>query len=207
MDRDFLIRIIIIKLSVKEVKLENTKKAHWSKTALVAVSFILIVVAVVSLLLFLMHGETTVTGAYEGTEVQENLVCESKITAYPLFSYDHSSSKTLSVNAIFKAHKLTSISLLYKLNYNSQEEIEKSEAVNHGALNLLSQGEGLGPDAFAAKYSKLKDGMQLSLYASGSDINEKALKYFMLSDLTTPYTQEKVAKVYAGQGLNCEIKK
>ena len=170
-------------------------------------SIVLVCVSVVSILLFLMHGETTVTGVYDGAEVQYDLVCESGITAYPLFNYDNSYKKSLKINAIFKSNKISSISLIYKLFYDNQADIDKSESINHAALNLLSQGEGLGPDVYDAKFSKLTDGLQLSLYASGNNITEKALKYFMLSDLTAPYTQEKTARVYANKGLDCEIKK
>ena len=112
----------------------------------------------------------------------------------------------MKITATFNDGEMSSIALTYKLNYDTAEEIKKSESSNHGALNTLSQDEGLGPDAYEATYSKLKDGLQLSLYATGSEIDSRALKYFMLDSLTsTSYSQEKVAQAYASQGLKCEI--
>ena len=175
-------------------------------TWLIITSIAFICVAVVCLILFLTQGQTTVTGGYSGLEAQEHLVCESKTTTYPLFSYDNSNGKSMKITATFNDGEMSSIALTYKLNYDTAEEIKKSESSNHGALNTLSQDEGLGPDAYEATYSKLKDGLQLSLYATGSEIDRRSLKYFMLDSLTsTPYSQEKIAQAYANQGLKCEI--
>ncbi|MBQ2695118.1 hypothetical protein IJG04_00555, partial [Candidatus Saccharibacteria bacterium] len=175
--------------------MENNNKKRDKNTWLIVVSILLVCIAVVCLILFLTQGQTTVTGGYDGLEAQEHLVCESKTTTYPLFSYDNSTSKSMKITATFRDDDLNSISLTYKLNYDDAEEIKKSEATNHGALNTTSQDEGLGPDAYEATYSKLKDGLQLSLYATGSEIDSRALKYFMLDSLTsTSYSQEKVAQ-------------
>lgn len=187
--------------------MENNQKKHISKAWLVIAGTLLICVAVVCLLLFLMNGKTTITGENEGTKVQEKIVCTSNDTAYPLFSYDNSDQKSIEVTATFQDDELDSIALIYKLYYSDAEMIEKSESVNHGELNILSQDEGFGPDAFNATYGKLKDALQLSLFAKKDDLNNKAMKYFMLSKLNmTPYTQEKITKLYNEQGLDCEIR-
>ena len=185
--------------------MENNKKPRNSKTALVIVGIIAICIAVVCILVFFMQGKTTVVGDYSGTKTQARLICESTTTSYPLFNYDNSTGKSMKITATFEDDELNTISLIYKLNYNDAEEIKKSESVNHAALGVRSQDDGLGPDAYEAKYSKLKDGLQLSLYASKDDIDSRALEYFLLNDLiSTPYNQEKVAKIYAKQGLKCE---
>lgn len=185
--------------------MSNSENKRRINTCLVVTSIILICVAVVCLILFFTQGKTTVTGGYDGTAVQERLICESHITGYPLFTYDNSSSKVMKVTGTFQDDKLQSIALTYKLSYDSSDEIKKSESVNHGALGTLMQDEGLGVDAFQATYSKLKDGLQLSLYASGSEINDKALKYFMLEDLTSgSYSKDRITKIYASKGLDCQ---
>lgn len=185
--------------------MDNNDKKHRRNTWLVIASIVLVCIAVVCLVLFLTQGQTTVTGNYDGTDTQEKIVCESKITAYPLFTYDSSNGKSMKITGTFQDKELKTISLTYKLNYDDTEQVKQSEAANHGALNTLSQNEGLGPDAYEATYSKLKDGLQLSLYASGSEIDNRALKYFMLEDLTSkPYTMDQIAKVYANKGLNCK---
>lgn len=182
--------------------MKNNKKK--SNTWFIIVGILLILIAVIYLILFFLKGETVITGNYEGTEAQEHLICESNDTTYPLFNYDDSNSKSMKINTIFKNDELSSISLTYKLGYNSVEEIRQSEAFNHATLNTISQNEGLGPDAYNATYSKLKDGLQLSLYATSSDIDDKALKYFMLEDLNSkPYNQNEIINTYTKQGLKC----
>lgn len=187
---------------------EEIEKSHNSYAKYIIISLGLICVAAVCFIIFFLHGGTTVIENGSEDTTQERLICKSTTTAYPLFTYDNSNSKTMDITATFNNDELKSISLIYKLYYNDAELIAKSESVNHGALNTLSQNEGLGPDAFDAKFGKLKDSLQLSLYAAGSDINEKALKYFMLDSLNSkPYTQDKLMKVYTGQGFSCEAQK
>ena len=184
----------------------NNKSQKLNAWPIVA-GIILICAAAVCLLACFMQDKLTITGDYVGTIKAEQLVCESEVTLYPLFNYDNSVSKSIKINASFESNELSSISLIYKLNYNSTEEISKSEAINHGALNTLSQNEGLGPDAYGAKYSKLGDGLQLSLYAVKNDIDDRALKYFMLENIdSTSYSQEKIAVAYTNKGLKCKIR-
>jgi len=181
------------------------KKKYGSSTRLMIVSMLLICVAAVCILMFFMQGQTTISSGHDGTEVQERLACEAHTIAYPLFDYDNSDNKSIKINAVFVDDELNSISLIYKLYYGSSEEVNKSESVNHAALNIISQSEGLGPDVFEATYSKLRDGLQLSLYASKSEINDKTLKYFMLEDLDgISYSREKIMDVYANKGLKCK---
>lgn len=183
----------------KEAKNSNNK-GLW----LLIAGIILICIAVVCIVLFLIKGQTTVTSSTDSTTT-EHLSCESHTTPYPLFEYDESDSKSLKVNATFENDSLSSISLIYKLTYQDEDKLKLSEAKNHYALNHISQGEGLGPDAYNAKYSKGQDSIQLSLYANKSEIESKTLKYFMLNKLTsTPYTQNQIIKAYAAQGLKCE---
>lgn len=187
--------------------MENSKKKSRFRIDFVATGVLLIVVAVVCLLISLTNGKTTIVNTYDNAKGRDSVVCESNITTYPLFSYDNSDSKTIKINAVFDSDRLISISLVYKLKYSNQSEIRKSESVNHGALNISLQNEGFNPDAFEAKYSKLEDGLQLSLFASGDEISSKALKYFMLDGLTPSYTQEDFRDIYVSQGFNCEIRK
>ena len=153
-----------------------------------------------------MHGETIVTGSYGGTKLIKHLTCESYTTSYPLFNYDGSDSKSIRINASFEDDRLSSISLIYKLGYSNTEEIDKSEATNHAALNMSYQNDGLASDSYSAKYSKFKDGIQLSLYVTSDDIDNKALKYFILDGLTSvAYNREEIERIYIGKGLKCEM--
>jgi hypothetical protein len=165
--------------------------------------------AIVAFVLFLLNGQTIITGEYEGQKIVETLVCESKVTAYPIFKYDNASSKDLKINAAFDNDKIETISLIYRLNYTDKEEINFSEARNHSAMNQSFNSDGLQADALSAKYGVLNDGLQLSIYAKGEDINSKTLKYFMANSITNmkDLTKEKLAKIYNAVGLDCKIRK
>lgn len=184
---------------------EETEKSTNSYAKYVIISLGLICIAVVCFIIFFLHGGTTVIENGGGDTTQERLVCKSTSTAYPLFTYDNSNGKSMEISATFKDKELETISLIYKLFYDDTKLINESESFNHAALNTLSQDEGLGPDAFDAKFSKLKDSLQLSLYVNSSNINNKSLKYFMLDSLNNkPYTQDMLSKAYTKQGFTCE---
>jgi len=185
---------------------EKTAKSNNKKLWLLIVGIVLVCVAIVCIVLFLIQGQTTVSGNFEGNDKAEYLTCESKITPYTLFNYDESDAKSLKVTATFSDDKLSGISLTYKLTYNDPEKLTLSEAKNHAAVNLKAQEEKLGADPYNAKYTKTEDTLQLTMTAEGEEITNKALKYFMLKSQSsgTPYTQDKVSKMYAEQGLKCE---
>lgn len=174
---------------------------------LVVVGILCACIAVVCLVIFLLHGETTTTGGYNEGGAQESLTCTSNEVPYPLFEYDESTGKKMEITALFKDGDLDSISLVYKLDYEDEEKVKKSEAINHVALNNSFHDNGLEADALNATYSKLSDGMQLSLYAEGSNLNAKTLKYFLLKNMfNKPYSRDKITKTYTSQGLNCEAR-
>lgn len=185
---------------------EKTAKSNNKKLWLLIVGIMLVCVAIVCIILFLIQGQTTVSGNFEGNGKAEYLTCESRTTPYSLFDYDDSDSKNLKITATFENDKLSGVSLIYKLKYNDAEKLDYSSARNHAAVNKISQKEGLGPDPYTAKYTKTEDTLQLTMMAQGEDITNKTLKYFMLKGQSsgTPYTQDKVSKMYAEQGLKCE---
>lgn len=188
---------------MKGNKLKDKEKKV-SRTFLVIVGIILVCVAITCFVLFMINGETKIKSTQSKNKYLERLVCESDNTTYTLFSYDNSVSKNLKITMTFNEKKLDTISLIYKLKYDDIDEVGKSESINHGKFNTTSQEDGLGPDAFGAVFSKLKETLQLSLYASDSDIDSKALKYFMLDNLASAsYNLEKITDVYANLGLNC----
>ena len=97
---------------------------------------------------------------------------------------------------------------MYKLDYSDQDTLSFSEARNRAAMNESFRNDGMKPDSLDAKYGIMSDGMQFSIYAKSSDINEKTLKYFMLDSTikTNQLSKEKLAKLYSNAELNCMIK-
>lgn len=183
---------------------KKKKKGDW----LIPTGLILIFVAIIAAILFFLNGQTTITGEFEGQKSLETLVCKSERTTYPIFAFDESDSKSLKINAVFENENLSSISLLYKLNYDDKDALSFSEARNHAEMNEKFNIDGMNPDSLSAKYGIMNDGMQFSIYAKDNDVNEKTLKYFMLNNITevNQLTKEKMSKVYNSAGLDCVIK-
>ena len=152
-------------------------------------------------------GETVISNSGGVVESFHTLACESEKVSYPFFTYDNASGRVLRVNAIFKNDKLSEVSLNYKLNYNDAKEIERSEANNHIAMNNAFKEDGLSVDSFRANYSRLSDGLQLSLYADVKDLNSVREKYFLLDGLNGNYGIDGVKKQINKKGLDCIEKK
>ena len=183
---------------------KKVKKVGW----LVPTSLVLIFVAIIAIIILLLNGETKITGEFEGQKNTEALICEGEETAYPIFKYDNANSKSLKINAVFEDEKLTSISLIYKLDYDTEEEMKKSESVNHVAMSDNFADDGMEFDDLNSKYSFLDNSLQFSLYGRGDELNQKSLRYFMLLNIydKDKLTKEKAAKTYNEKGLDCEIK-
>ncbi|MBQ9180780.1 hypothetical protein IJ135_01645 [Candidatus Saccharibacteria bacterium] len=183
-----------------EQKSKNT--VNW----LMLAGLLLMVGAVVLILIFFMQGETTVSGDFPEPQSSESIACEATNVAYPFFKEDEATSKTLKINMMMSRDKLSSISLNYTLNYATEKEASSSEAVNHAALNLSTQGEGLGADIFGAHYSVGTSSLKFGLYAHADDITEKSAKYLMLEDYpSTGYTKNYLTQNYAAKGLKCVV--
>ena len=173
------------------------------------VGLILVFAAIFGFILFLQNGETVVTGEFDKPEKRESLTCEADNIPYSVFDYDSAKEKNLKINITFSDNSLDSVSLVYWLKYDDEEELEYSEARNHAVMNQKFDKDGMAPDSLSAKYSVIDGGIQFSIFASGSDINNKSLRYFLLDRVIDikSITLEKLAKIYNEAGLNCDMKR
>ena len=81
--------------------MSNNKQKN-RMTIYLVIGILLICAAIVLILLFLMHGQTTVSENNEGNKTIKHIVCESHTTPYSLFEYDESDNKSLKINATFE---------------------------------------------------------------------------------------------------------
>lgn len=167
----------------------------------------LVLIAIVSIVLFLLFGETRVTGEWS-TKPTETATCESSEVIYPIFKYNDADSRSLKIITTFVDDILDSVSLTYQLKYNDLALAEKSDAENQAAMNFSFGDNGFNPNAFDAKYSNINGVFQMTLYAKPENLSGSALKYFLLDGLnvTKTYTQDSIVKAYANRGLNCVYK-
>ncbi len=178
------------------------RKINWK----ISVGISLLLTAAVLFVLFFLRGETTVTKKVEEAKKSATLTCEADGLVYPFFEYDESIKKTLKVNVVFKGNGLDTIALIYKLYYNDTKKITDSENLNRVAMSKNFDNDGLEFGALGSQYSKAKDLLQFSLYASGDQINNVSVKYFMSSgaeegvDLLGSMRRE-----YESKGLKCVV--
>lgn len=177
-------------------------KTNWPAT----IGITLILTAIVFFVCLFLQSETKTTGNWPEPEISESLTCEVEGRLYPFFNYDNSEKKITKINAIFKNDNINTVSLVHKLYYDNDEQIIKSEAENHAAMNLKTQAEGLGPDALGANYSRLSDSLKMSLYVRNDDINSNTVKYFELDWVDDgAYNLMTTKAIYEKKGFVCVV--
>lgn len=182
---------------------KKTKKRIGSEV-FVAAGMFLVIVAVVLLLAFFLRGQTTVSGENPDVKSTISLNCVSNDYKYDFFPYDNSDNKNLKIDIIFENEKVSSASLVYMLYYQDVESITESDAENHASMNINFSKDGLEADALNANFSKLSDGLKMSLYANIEDINDVTSKYFLLDYFDNGYTIKNIQRVYESKGLICK---
>ena len=114
------------------------------KTWLVAVGILLILISVISIILFLLNGQTIVTGQNGGITKSASLTCEGSNISYRFLSYDDTKSKNAKITASFNDDRLNAISFAYTLYYDNPRTIESSKTIvtkvlsNFFVLNFFS---------------------------------------------------------------------
>lgn len=175
------------------------QKFRWS----FFLSGIMLIVACVLVILFFLHGDTTVTKVENNIETMQSLVCEGHGIPYPFFLYDNAKDKSLKISAIFDDDKLNEISFVYRLSYDNSLQVKESEARNHAALGTSFGRDSLSVDALDVNFSILENVMQMSLYTEVGDMDVVKSKYFLLEDANGAYGIDDVVKIYTNKGLDC----
>ena len=169
------------------------------------------VVVIIIVLIMLMNGSTTTSGGGSSSEATRSLACTSESFDYPIYTYDYSTKKETVITATFNDDRLNRISLTHTLYYSSEEQIERSEAVNHAAMNISFANNNLEPDSFGANYRTLVSdpsalSLAMTMTTQADNIREEGAKYFMLQDVTNKdYTLEDLRTTYRNAGFKCEV--
>lgn len=182
----------------------NKTKKRIGSEVFVAAGMFLVIVAVVLLLAFFLRGQTTVSGENPDVKSTISLNCVSDDYRYDFSPYDNSDNKNLKIDIIFENEKVSSASLVYMLYYQNAENITESDAENHASMNINFSKDGLEADALNANFSKLSDGLKMSLYANIEDINDVTSKYFLLDYFDKGYTIKNIQRIYESKGLICK---
>jgi len=174
------------------------------RTFLMRLFFVIAALCGLAVLIFLMRGETTVTGSYPDDVKDRTLTCEKSGLDYPFFSYPADNGEHTKVNVIFHVETLRTISLVQTLYYSNADSPRGSEAHNHAAMNTVFGKNGLSSDALGAKYARFDDKMTMSLFASADEFNSATAKFFLLSD-SIPTSSDGFKKAYENLGFSCSV--
>lgn len=165
----------------------------------------LFTVVIVCVLLYLTEDHVVVNDNHPESQKNVSLRCSANNLDYPFFRYDESISKTTDIDVIFHDSIVGSISIKHTLYYDSIEESIGSEAQNHASMGIHFAEDGLGTDPFSAHYSKQENGMSMTLYAKGIELNSVSIKYFLADSLEAKSSPEDFLNKYKLQGFACSI--
>ena len=185
---------------MKNTKKQNNESKSWIIWILVAI----IAAAVIAGVVYLLQGSTTTTGKNPDPESSISLTCEAENLSYPDFAYNNAVRKTTKIIVIFDNNKLGSISLTHTMYYNDAKSIEDSENQNHVALNLDFGKNGIESDGLNSSYAQLSDNMRMSLNVTGSELNNKTYKYFLINTDAADIDVATLENNYKAQGFTCK---
>ncbi len=188
--------------------MEQSKSKKSSKKWIYAlIGCLLVIVAGVSVVLFLLQGETKVTNSDGSKEVAHSLVCEGNIDEYPFFKHDDSDSKSVKVNALYDGEKLDSISFTYQMTYKGDKkdvkDLKKISDANSGDIEKEFDDSGVNYGAFDIKFTTLENGVQMAMYAKTKELSSSSAKFFLLDSASGQYKVDNLKNIYGTKGLKC----
>ena len=183
----------------------KTKKNH-RVLKLASILFFLFVVIII--VLWLLRGKTTTTGQYPENVKNESLVCASTELTPSKLSYIDSDNKEIKVSAIFHgASELKTMSLVYKLEYDSSDSAYAAEAKGHAKFNESLYASGYTVDKFSNKFARYGGTLSISLHILKNEIDEISAPYFMINvdedKKVTLRTISDYQQNYEAQGFTC----
>lgn len=174
---------------------------------LVLLGVILIIVAIVLAILSLLSGNSTGSSTGGIVDTTQSLTCTSEEIAYPPSGQNDSTGKAIKIIATFDDSKLDTISLTYRVAYESESSANQGATDLRIAVNKNFAEDSLGVDSLGITYSTIKNVAQLNLYAKAKEINSTSEKYFMLDGANGSFKQDNLAKIYSDKGFNCTVNK
>ena len=181
----------------------NKQYQLWVGIGLVLVAIVLIVIVVVNL----ARGETTGDVKINGEAKVTGLICKDTASVHPALVKVPILSHANTITANFQDDKLSSISLVYEGNYESEEQAKTAETFAQVESSLiLTKQYGEKDDIFSSDASSNGTKMQMVQTARDiSKINSKTITYFLLDQGTSiAKSLDGLEKQYEAKGFTCE---
>lgn len=177
----------------------RNQKSSW----LMLLGSILVIVALILVIWFFLRGKTTISGSTPGISKDNSMSCTISDQEYPFFRDNNAEKTETKIIALFDDANFKSISLLYTLYFNNNEQVKNSEANNHAAMNIHYGEDGLLADALYSAYSMQEKKLTFSISAGTNDFNTTTSKYFLASGYGRNVNFDTLLHNYVRQGFNC----
>ena len=178
------------------------QKKFINKQWLILIGFSLLIIAIILILWFFLHGEIKTTGTWNGTETSKSISCIANDIPYPLYGDDNPTGSQTKINIIFNGDRPTSISLVRVATYPDSETARRHSATHSFTITDNIAKAGIKDNAITTNLDYENNSAQMTLYTTGSNINNKSAKFFLLNSL--PNKIGDYTKKYTEQGFLCE---
>lgn len=181
--------------------MKEESKKHKENNRLTKVGLSLIFVAVILLILYFLHGETTIEKGYLGIDGSDAFSCSANDVDYFFTDSPQSFGNTVTINAIFLNDELRNIFIIYSLLY--AEEIDSLHGTSRLGIAMDKEfgKNSINPDNFNATYSTHDKRAQMTMYAKADEINTITGKYFMTNGIAKTY--QVMLNEYINAGFEC----
>lgn len=183
---------------------ETTGKNHRELYLIVFLAFVGIIILAI---LYLLRGTTKISGKYPENINNESITCYSKELRFDKTPSLDSDNKQIRINMIFNGEEdLKAISLEYTLNYATEDEAYRAEAVSHAELNRSLASAGYSTDKFENKFARYNNKLIISLFSNLNELDQISASFFMLNHdaVVSSKTMDEYEEYYTNQGFACK---
>ncbi len=178
----------------------NTTIGKRKKAIMIGFSISLVVVAIILLIVFLLRGQTTISGNFTDNETEESLLCERQNAGYFLFNDSRILGDSTKLTLIFTDTGLRLASLIYSATTDNNTIAQNIEAVMMSELNK-SFGKEYGFNGLGANFISDGNTARMSLTANASEIDTNGRKYFLIDGI--PDYKNNYYEELTRRGFNC----
>lgn len=176
----------------------------WIGAGLILIAIVLIVVVIINV----MRGQETGNMTIGGESKVTGLLCRDTKLIHPALEKVPMSSHVNTITANFRDDKLSSISLVYEGDYETEQKAETARNFAGTEFSLiLTKKYGEKDDIFSS--NTLVDGTKMQMTQTTRDvskINMKTVTYFLLDQGTNiAKSLDGLKKQYEAKGFTCEI--
>ena len=168
---------------------------------------VFVIIAVIFAIWFFLNGEKIVSGGFPEVIRLNTLDCKiQNESVYKILGEEKTDSRSLEIKAIYNEQELNSIALTYILYYGDTRSIDIMTPQLKVALDKSFEKDNLSPSALSSNWSSFKNGLELNLYATRSEITDNSAKYFLLDfGVKNPLTLDSMKDAYEKNGFLCKV--